>query len=83
MTLPLPSPESLEKEGFQIIEGLTKEVFGGGFHIDLVIHEITEILIYRKIEPKGPYWRWFTDGFVNAITYEIIKRHASQTGRCQ
>jgi len=78
LTLPLPSPESLEKEGLQMIEALTKEVFNSKSRMVLAIHEVAEILIYQKIEPKGPYWRWFTNGFANAITYEILKKHASR-----
>lgn len=31
-----------------------------------------------RVSPKDPYWRWFSDGFANAVTYEILRKHVSQ-----
>ncbi len=44
----------------------------------LAIHEIAELAIVRKMKSGDPYKRWFTDGFANAITYEVILRRYSQ-----
>ena len=44
----------------------------------IVIHEIAEAAIVGRMKSMDPYKRWFTDGFANATTYEIIRRHYSQ-----
>lgn len=40
-----------------------------------LIHEITEITLLSYLRQTDQYWRWFTDGFSEAITYELLKKH--------
>ena len=44
----------------------------------IIIHEIAESAIIGRLRSNDPYRRWFTDGFANAVTYEILKRHFSE-----
>ncbi|MHC4708694.1 MAG: tetratricopeptide repeat protein [Planctomycetota bacterium] len=53
--------------------------------VGLAIHEVTEASLASRLKPQGPYCRWFTDGFANAITCEILtrqmsKKHAEEYG---
>lgn len=40
-----------------------------------VIHELTEFSMLWYIKQTDQYWRWFSDGFSNAIAYELLKKH--------
>jgi hypothetical protein len=63
----------------QTFEKNVKEHFGfleQFFSAGIVLHEITETSILKRYMPEDPYWRWFSDGFANAITIEILKKHA-------
>jgi hypothetical protein len=44
----------------------------------IAIHEIAEAAIVGRMRSGDPFKRWFTDGFANAVTYEILRRHYSQ-----
>ncbi|HUT30246.1 MAG TPA: hypothetical protein VMX13_10680 [Sedimentisphaerales bacterium] len=46
--------------------------------VGLAIHEVTEASLVSRLKPQGPYCRWFTDGFANAITSEILSKHISE-----
>ena len=47
----------------------------GDFSAGTVIHEITEFSMLWYIKQTDQYWRWFSDGFSNAIAYELLKKH--------
>jgi len=42
---------------------------------EIAIHEITEMTLLQKARPTDPYWRWFSDGFANAITCLLLETH--------
>ena len=67
--------ESVEK--FENNVDMIFKIFGdiGNIHEGVVIHEITEISMLAYIKQTDQYWRWFSDGFSNAITYELLKKH--------
>jgi hypothetical protein len=46
--------------------------------VGLPIHEVTEASLVSRLKPQGPYWRWFSDGFANAITVEVLTRYMSE-----
>jgi hypothetical protein len=41
----------------------------------IAIHEVIELSLLNRVRPTDAYWRWFSDGFANAITIEILKRY--------
>jgi hypothetical protein len=41
----------------------------------LAVHEVTELAIVTRLKPFDPYFRWFSDGFANALSAEILRRH--------
>ncbi len=67
----IPMPEE-NLEGI-IVEGLGR-FFGCGM-ADIAIHEVTELTLLRKVRPTDPYWRWFSDGFANAITHRLVGQY--------
>ncbi len=72
---PIDSDETFEKNVSQIFQAL-KDAFGRG-GLSLTIHELVEVsLVVMRAKPTNPYWRWFSDGFANAITIEILKKYA-------
>jgi len=75
VTFPLGSEATFEKEVNQIFEMLYKSVFGPA-KIGIAFHEVVEISLLKRVRPQDPYWRWFSDGFANAITIEILKKYS-------
>ncbi len=75
VSFPLGSEAEFEQEVSMIFNMLAKKCFGTG-KIGISIHEVVEISIIDRVKPKGVYWRWFTDGFANAITFELFKKYA-------
>jgi len=44
----------------------------------LALHELSEIsmMSYRfRTAPGDPYWRWFSEGFANAVAAHVLKKH--------
>ena len=44
----------------------------------LALHELSEIsmMSYRfRPAPGDPYWRWFSEGFANAVAVHVLKKH--------
>jgi hypothetical protein len=71
MLIPVDSKQTFEKDVEKYF-GYLNECFSVG----IMLHEIIEMSILKRWKPEDPYWRWFSDGFANAITIEILKRHA-------
>jgi hypothetical protein len=69
--LPVETKQTFEKDLGKYFEMLA-ECFSTG----ALLHEIIEMSILKRWKPEDPYWRWFSDGFANAITIEILKKHA-------
>jgi len=70
---PISSDEAFE-EDISLIFRVIQDGFKSSF--DIAIHEIVEMSLLKKAKPTDPYWRWFTDGVANAVTYEILTKHA-------
>jgi len=54
-------------DGFEAI----KNMIYGSRSLGTAIHEVTELNLLKRARPKDQYWRWFTDGFANAVTIEL------------
>jgi len=48
---------------------------GGIRKVGVAIHELTEVTILSRLKPRDMKWRWFTDGFAEAITCELLRKH--------
>jgi len=71
---PIASDETFEKDVSQIFQAL-QDALGSG-PLSLMIHELVEVsLVVMRAKPTDPYWRWFSDGFANAITIDILKKY--------
>ncbi|MHC4345370.1 MAG: hypothetical protein ACYSUP_11870 [Planctomycetota bacterium] len=78
---PLKSEAELEQIVALLFGKLTEMVYPSPAtvtRIGLAIHEVTEMTLVKHFRPQGPYCRWFTDGFANAITIEILTRQMSK-----
>lgn len=72
-TFPIESAEKFENNVeniFKVFHGESNKMFEG-----IIIHEITEMSMLAYVKQTDPYWRWFSDGFSDAITYELLKKH--------
>ena len=49
----------------------------GSNKLFIAIREVVESTLLNRVKPKDPYWRWFSNGFANAITIEILKKYVS------
>ncbi len=72
-SFPIASDRTFEKDVSQIFQIL--QVALGGSKPYLTIHEVVETSLLMRAKPTDPYWRWFSDGFANAITIEILKKY--------
>ena len=75
--IPIDSEETFEKDVEEYFE-----VLSGSFRIGVFLHELIESAILNRWRPQDPYWRWFCDGFANAVTIEILKKHVG-TGEAE
>jgi len=55
--------------------GTIQHVMHASTNIGVAIHEVVEWTLLQRVKPDDPHCRWFTDGFANAITIEILKKH--------
>ena len=68
------SEETFDENISFIFQTLQKAIGSGKLFV--AIHEIVEINLLNRARPTDPYWRWFSDGFANVITFEILKKYA-------
>jgi hypothetical protein len=47
----------------------------GSFMTSTAMHEITELTLLERLRPTDPYFRWFSDGFANAITCVLLEKY--------
>ncbi len=50
----------------------------GCFAMNVAIHEVTEMTLVEGMRPTDPYFRWFSDGFANAITCLLVEKYAGE-----
>ncbi len=76
---PFSSVEKFEVETQRIFSMLLKAISKTSVLFEHIgIHEIAELAIVRQMRSGDPYKRWFTDGFANTITHDVLLRHYSQ-----
>lgn len=71
LALPLNGSEASEKEIGVFFSVLSETNVWGS----IVFHEVVELAIFSRLRPKDPYFRWFSDGFANAIAIRLIREH--------
>ncbi len=47
----------------------------------LALHEVTEMTLLRRARPTDAHWRWFSDGFANAITCTLVEKYLGPEAR--
>lgn len=43
-----------------------------------VLHEMVETAIVKRLRPRDPYFRWFSDGFANVIANQLVKEFVGE-----
>ena len=72
-TFPIASEKTFEKN-VSLIFRVLQDGFKGSLYT--AIHETVEMSLLMHIRPTDPYWRWFSDGVANCVTYELLKKYA-------
>jgi hypothetical protein len=49
----------------------------------VALHEVTEMTLLRRARPTDAHWRWFSDGFANAITCVLVEKYQGSEARNQ
>ena len=73
LAFPVAYYETFEKDVGSIFRVLL-DALGPG-NISTAIREVVEASLLMRAKPTDPYWRWFSDGFANVITIEILKKY--------
>ena len=71
----LVASEETFDENITLIFQLLYKAMGSG-KLFIAIHEVVELSLLNRARPTDSYWRWFSDGFANVITLEILKKFA-------
>jgi len=76
LCIPIPA----DKEFGEYVAGVfnTLKEFVGPSIIGVAIHEVTEFSLLKRARPTDPYWRWFSDGFANAITIGLLEKYVGK-----
>lgn len=77
LCIPIP-PDKDFAEYISGFLGTPMRHFLGDWMAEAAIHEVTEMTLLRRARPTDPYWRWFSDGFANAITALLVEEHLGQ-----
>jgi len=74
----IESIETFEKdirENLKIFQLMLGDISSGA-----AIHEFVELSLFLRASPTDPYWRWFSEGFANAITINILEKYIGPEG---
>jgi hypothetical protein len=55
-------------------------IFGSAL-TPVALHEVTEMTLLRRARPMDAHWRWFSDGFANAITCTLVEKYLGREAR--
>jgi hypothetical protein len=47
----------------------------GDYMMGTALHEVIEMTLIERMRPTDPYFRWFSDGFANAITLVLMEKY--------
>lgn len=40
----------------------------------VTFHELIEVTLFKRLEPQDPTFRWFSDGFANALSERLLRK---------
>ena len=81
LSIPLIIPIPLEAQDaassakvfFNVISQVSQQ-----FSMGLALHEVIELCILNRLKPGDPWWRWFSDGYANALAIHLLEKHIGQ-----
>ncbi len=71
--IPVPADRPFDQFVGGTFDMLTR-VFGS-YITGMALHETTEMTLVDRLRPTDPYFRWFSDGFANAITCVLLEEY--------
>ena len=76
VVIPIPAENAANRfAGFLTM--LAKEQYGT--KVGVALHELVEITMLKyRLRPRDPYFRWFSDGFANAIAIHLLRANVSE-----
>jgi len=60
------------KSQFGALSDMVQVKYGVAFH------ELAEITMLKRLRAPDPYFRWFSDGFANAIAERLLRKYVSE-----
>ncbi len=74
--LPVSDVDALETEVKDFFESISQL---GGQPEGAAFHELFEwTLVNQRLRPYDPYFRWFSDGFADAVTVRLLRKYVSE-----
>ena len=77
LLVPVNGPEDVKGAAeavFGALRQMTRDIAG------LALHEVVEfVIVNERLRPRDPYFRWFSDGFANAIAIRLLKKHVGES----
>jgi tetratricopeptide (TPR) repeat protein len=71
----IPIPPQVDFVGYvsRFFEGLGG--ISGSAMTPVALHEVAEMTLLRRARPTDAHWRWFSDGFANAIACTLAEKY--------
>ena len=70
MVVPVQSAATFERDVRGHLRSLDRIINTG-----VLLHEMVELGLMERLRPGDPYYRWFSDGFANAIAIKLLARY--------
>ncbi len=75
LPFPVKSSEQFEEDISPEFEALSRLI---RLKAGVAFHELAETTILSRLRAPDPYFRWFSDGFANAIARRMVEKHVGQ-----
>lgn len=73
--VPVASVEECERGIESLFKMLCDSVGGGTLGFGAGVHEVAEMGLLIRGRPMDAHWRWFSDGFAEAIAYHLVDKY--------
>jgi hypothetical protein len=75
LAIPVAGPEGVEDRFRAVLSGIAR---WSAMMPGLAFHEVAEVaIVLFRLRPRDPYFRWFSDGFANAIAIRLLRKYVS------
>ena len=76
LVLPIDADKAGERIS-DILSGMSRT--WGRAWVGLAVHELVEsTILWYRLKPRDPYFRWFSDGFANAVAIHVLRSNVGE-----